>query len=455
MRLLYGRLCGWLIFTLMLLSTAALAAGSLPVSKESPVTVTVFVGGKPVAFVVSPYLAADGQVYMPVDVVRLMGGSYTPSADGRSVTVTTSGGDQVVMACEYQQARYVVALAQYAGRIGAVADWDPVHNELRLRAALRDVQLDQDGKLRIDAGYPVHAQVSTLSGPDRLIVDVPGLDLSSDAAQPVPADPDVIDIRTGRLTEDITRIVLDMRRPVTYQVAANTAGGSVEVDLAPPAPPSTPGEPESPIMPAATGSLVGKIVMIDPGHGGQDSGAQSLDKTVDEKDIVLSLGLKLRDILARDGAVVYMTRGDDTFPRLKDRGPMANAAQADYFISLHCNFVGIRNKASGTIVWYHADNPAGSELARCIIARVSAVSGIPSGGYRSDLTRYSHLGFEVLRDTTMPSVLIEYGFLDNDQDLATMLDPNAQQRAAEGIAAGLLDYVAEQQGQARPAAAAQ
>jgi N-acetylmuramoyl-L-alanine amidase len=141
-----------------------------------------------------------------------------------------------------------------------------------------------------------------------------------------------------------------------------------------------------------------------------------------------------------------MTREDDVLPSVDARPKMAIAVGADYFISIHCDESGAVNSHSGTTVYYHDHNPACVRMAACIINRVGTVSGIPPLGTKSDTIRFQS-GFGVLRGSPMPAVLVECGYVNNQSDLSKLRDPSVQEKIAEGIVAGLIDFNTERAGQ--------
>ena len=175
---------------------------------------------------------------------------------------------------------------------------------------------------------------------------------------------------------------------MTYTINVLT-GGSGSPNTSPLTAPLVAEGPKPPLNPLST-SLAGKIVCIDPGHGGKDSGARDEFRTgkVFEKDITLSVGRRLRDLLTQNGATVVMTRSDDTFIPVMGRPQIANQRHADFFVSIHADSSGGQNSHSGTTVYYHAQNPVCKLMATDISQRIAEVSGIPRLGTRSDTVRF-------------------------------------------------------------------
>ncbi|MCB0824670.1 MAG: N-acetylmuramoyl-L-alanine amidase [Armatimonadetes bacterium] len=193
--------------------------------------------------------------------------------------------------------------------------------------------------------------------------------------------------------------------------------------------------------PATSGSLVGQIIVIDAGHGGSDSGARS--GGVNEKSLTLPVAIATAKAFTDAGASVILTRSQDTFPSLQDRCDIANNSGANLFISIHANSVVKANSRSGSITFYHMDMSIGKLLAECIQNEISKASNIPSLGIWSDKRIYKDSGFKVLRDTKMPAVLIEMGFVNHDFDRGVMNSKDFPAKMAQAILRGVKNFVGE------------
>ena len=597
---------------LPLLAFGGLAAASAPARADAR-PATIFIGGRVVPFQVKPFVGPDGQVFAPVDAVQLLGAKYAANGD-RTVTVTAANGRRYAFPYTSVGGRYCVPFGRVASALGGTADWQPATDTLTVRARLQMVRQDFH-ELTVYTSYPVYYTVRRISSPERLYVDLYGLDLATTPASIPTTNPAVSRIRSGQIDPQTVRITIDMKQDLSFRVlsglqssqvkvalgefpapsaapgvpappvappipvaaappvpqvparppgvvitsvgykvvnagltqiavttdrptrysterldgpsrlaldlagavadrsvrASQSVGGSVVrtirvgrfltpqtnfgrvvLDLsrmvafsidqrpagggmtylinvvtggsAPPPPPESGGVAPMPVPPSEYGggdvrtggaSLVGKVIVVDPGHGGRDLGARDEFRTgrVYEKDIALSIGRRLRDILEKGGATVLMTRTDDTFPSVMARPLFANDHHADLFVSIHCDSSGGQNSHSGTTVYYHMQNPTCRQMAADISRRVGQVSGIPRLGTRSDTVRFG-TGFGVLRGSYMPAVLVETGYMNCDADLAKLRDDADQQRIAAGIAAGLRDFVADQAATARSARSA-
>ena len=173
----------------------------------------------------------------------------------------------------------------------------------------------------------------------------------------------------------------------------------------------------------------GFCVVVDAGHGGSDGGTVS-GKAV-EKDINLSVALKLKAILENDNIEVILTRSSDENMSLADRTFVANDSNADFFISLHCNYYEKDARIAGLECYYNNSNAAESKgYAESIINAVSLSEDIE--------TRYAKTeGYYVLRNTQMPAVLVEMGFLSNYSESQKLLDDDYQESLAQRIAEGI------------------
>lgn len=172
------------------------------------------------------------------------------------------------------------------------------------------------------------------------------------------------------------------------------------------------------------------ILVLDPGHGGTDPGAQS--NGLIEKDLALNLGLRVRDWL-RNGYVVdvRMTRETDVFVSLSDRANFANQLNADYFVSLHHNAAG--GEGFESYVYPGTRSGKAGQMQDLVHAEVMAYLG--SFGVRDRGKKEAN--FAVLRETRMPAILLENLFVDNAMDAQLLKDPEVMKQLARAIARGI------------------
>ena len=182
-------------------------------------------------------------------------------------------------------------------------------------------------------------------------------------------------------------------------------------------------------------------IVVDAGHGGNDKGSIDSTETVYEKDIAIQIAKKVASRLGRESDVnVIMTRTEDKYVSLEERAEIAKRANADALVSIHLNAQKKFGDANGLETWYRNGATDGSkELASSVQQTTASYVEIMSRG----ILRNS---FEILRETTMPAVLIECGFITNVSDMKKLKDPNFQDMLAEGIMQGTLTFLDEKNG---------
>lgn len=171
------------------------------------------------------------------------------------------------------------------------------------------------------------------------------------------------------------------------------------------------------------------LIAVDPGHGGKDPGA--LIEGYKEKDINLSVALKLRDILTKNGIDVIMTRDKDKTVDLQQRCDIANQAHANYFISIHCNSFQDPS-ASGTETYAYPGSVDGRNLAQYVQNEIVKMLGTKDRGVKYEK-------FYVLKYTDMPAILVELAFMSNPHDLKLLLEKD--DLFAEAISRGLENFL--------------
>lgn len=192
---------------------------------------------------------------------------------------------------------------------------------------------------------------------------------------------------------------------------------------------SAPAVASTPVIPPIPQGSV--VVVIDPGHGGRDPGAVGIGG-LQEKQINTAVSNRVQQQLQAAGVTVLMTRSSDVFVDLDARAQYANRAGANLFVSIHANAISMsRPEVNGLETYYFS---SGERLARSIHSAVLQNVSMRDRGVRQ-------ARFYVLRYTTMPSVLVETGFVTGAEDAARFRDPAAVNRIADGIARGILNYL--------------
>ena len=177
-------------------------------------------------------------------------------------------------------------------------------------------------------------------------------------------------------------------------------------------------------------------ILIDPGHGGNDKGTIAQDKKTFEKDLTLEIGaLVAKKLTKQDDIQVIISRNEDKYISLEDRAKLTNEQNVDLFVSIHLNGQVGGTDATGIETYYVAGRDDGSEqLAENIQNTVTSYINIRNRGAKT-------ANFQVLRQSKMASVLIECGFLSNNQEAKKLQNKEYQEDLAEGIAQGILSYL--------------
>ncbi|MEA5627222.1 N-acetylmuramoyl-L-alanine amidase [Nostoc sp. UHCC 0251] len=250
------------------------------------------------------------------------------------------------------------------------------------------------------------------------------------------------------LVQPAAGVQLGQPRKISEQLLALPIQGSRRIVAVPPAKPRfalpglpppnrgpfpdpnnpNPQPPKQPQRPIAKGRVV---VLIDPGHGGKDPGAVGL-RGLREKDILLPISKRIAQVLQQNGVQVVMTRDSDYFVTLPGRVQLAERANADIFVSIHANAVGPgRSDVNGLETYYY---DSGLGLARTVHNSILQSINVKDRGVR-------RARFFVLRKSSMPSILVETGYLTGRDDNAKLRTSAYQNQMADAIARGILQYL--------------
>ena len=191
-----------------------------------------------------------------------------------------------------------------------------------------------------------------------------------------------------------------------------------------------------------------RAIFLDPGHGGSDSGA--VENGVREKDLTLSVYNKVSSRLASLGYTVLTSRNTDKDVGLVSRADQANKSNADMFLSIHFN-AGGRGTAYGIETYYYKheqgyepeinkdnhNSPERIEKSRKLANKIQQNLLYKTGAYDRGVRRAS---FAVLRETSIPSILVELGFIDNQEEVNKIKTNEYQEKLADGIVDGIVEY---------------
>lgn len=237
-----------------------------------------------------------------------------------------------------------------------------------------------------------------------------------------------LDVRGDKLSLDLQRTSSAVRPPVVLPPIPrpNPIAGAKPRPVPVPVPAKP--KPKPAPKPTPTGRI---IVMIDPGHGGKDPGAIGIGG-LREKDVILPISKKVAEILRKNGVNAVLTRNTDYFVSLKGRVVMAERRDADLFVSIHANSMGLsRPDINGLEVYYYN---SGKRLADTVRKGITRKVKIRDRGIR-------RARFYVLRKTSMPAILVETGYVTGREDAGKLKQTWFRNQMAEGIADGILRYL--------------
>ena len=191
-----------------------------------------------------------------------------------------------------------------------------------------------------------------------------------------------------------------------------------------------------------------RAIFLDPGHGGSDSGAVS--NGLREKDLTLSVYNKVSSRLASLGYSVLTSRNTDKDVGLVSRADQANKSNADMFLSIHFN-AGGRGASYGIETYYYKarpeyipainkdkhNAPERLEKSRKLAQKIQQSLVSKTGAYDRGVKRET---FAVLRETSIPSILVELGFIDNKEEASKIKTNEYQEKLADGIVDGIVEY---------------
>lgn len=197
--------------------------------------------------------------------------------------------------------------------------------------------------------------------------------------------------------------------------------------------PETP-KPETPRPDSIDESLKKKVIVLDPGHGGNDPGAVA--GKVKEKDLNLQVSMILKDLISDSGMIVHMTRTDDRYIGLYERAAFANKLKADLFVSIHHN-ASPDSSAQGVMTLYYPSSKrngmTGIKLAQ--IVQKNMVNDFKT----RDWGIIPRPKLVVTRETSMPAVIAELGFMSNKEELNRIVTYEFQKKAAESLYKSIIE----------------
>ncbi|HBT4579491.1 TPA: AMIN domain-containing protein [Klebsiella pneumoniae] len=367
-------------------------------------------------------------------------------------------------------------------------------------------------RVTVESNRQLKYKQFTLTNPERVVVDIEDVHLNSVlkgmAVQISSDDPFIKSARVGQFGPQTVRMVFELKQNVKPQLfALAPVAGFKErlvMDLYPVNAQNMQdpllalledynrGDLESHMSLAQHGPQQGKagrdrpiVIMLDPGHGGEDPGAVGKNKTR-EKDVVLQIARRLRSLIEKEGNMtVYMTRNEDIFIPLQVRVAKAQKQRADLFVSIHADAFTSR-QPSGSSVYALSTKGATSTAAKYLAQTQNAadlIGGVSKSGDRyvdhtmfdmvqsrtiadslkfgqsvlSKLGKVNKLhknqveqaGFAVLKAPDIPSILVETAFISNVEEERKLRTARFQQQVAESILGGIKAYFSDVEALAR------
>jgi len=314
-------------------------------------------------------------------------------------------------------------------------------------ATVNSVELEEtfDGyRVVIKGDGPIEGYKSFVyDSPQRFGVDIKNAVLAKEGGN-VKGDGDLIqDIRFSQFEQDTVRVVIDLSGKVAGKVSYSSDKTSVFIDFDK--------KQADEYEKLGTVSVDGldvvdwraaeKLVIIDPGHGGKDTGSQAIRDGVEilnEKDVNLDVALRLDKMLKAAGVRTYILREADTTITLYDRPALANAANGDLYVSVHNNSSDKNPNARGVEVYYNSKANEcdyglySKSLAEAVYKEMTDLLKIPGRGAKSEPA------YAVLNKTQMPAIIIEGAFLSNTEDLKLMMTDEFRQNYALAAAKAII-----------------
>ncbi|MFI8480528.1 N-acetylmuramoyl-L-alanine amidase [Pseudomonas sp. NPDC078700] len=356
-------------------------------------------------------------------------------------------------------------------------------------------------RLVFDLSGPVTHSVFTLAAPDRIVIDITGAKLATSLDKLSLSNTPITDVRSAQRTANDLRVVIDLKEAVTpksFTLAPNQQyGNRLVVDLYDKGADSTPNLPPTTVSPSAPVPITptqsppkltpvpsGKreiVIAIDAGHGGEDPGALSSVKGRVEKNVTLAIAKELqRQVNAEKGYRGELVRTGDYFIPLRKRTEIARKKGADLFVSIHADAAPSR-AAFGASVYALSDRGATSETARWLADSENQSDLIGGAGNVSlddkdrmlagvllDLSmtaslssslnvgqkvlsnigqvtplhkrRVEQAGFMVLKSPDIPSILVETGFISNNNEASKLVTASHQRSLARSIMTGVKQF---------------
>lgn len=257
--------------------------------------------------------------------------------------------------------------------------------------------------------------IFTMDG--RVVFDYPGGQLAKSGGT-VTVNGDVVkairynQYNNGYDTDYVARIVLDLQAGMTKEdLEISTTGGAVTIHQI--------GDPRP-------------LVVVDAGHGGKDPGAMYYG--YEEKDFALPMALETGRLLEAAGCRVVYSRSNDTYITLANRADLANSMGADIFVSIHANAYPQNPDINGLETYCYKLGGQAEILANYVHDAILAAADPTDRGVRT-------ANYYVLRETDMPAILVETGYMSNEEECEMLADTAYQKTLSKAMANGIISYL--------------
>ena len=390
------------------------------------------------------------EVSMGTSSVKLTIDSKTAFVNGAQVTM-----DVPAMIID---SRTLIPVRFVAESLTCGVGWDDLNRTVKITSpsinkttTISEINLDEKSdKYRITIqgegvidGYETFAYDS----PERFGIDVKTATLTIDDSS-ISANSDIIKaVRFSQFGPATVRVVVDLKKKVAGKVSLSSDKNSLYIDFDKDQASEYEnlGEVTADGLPVVDWRATEKLVIIDPGHGGKDTGSQAIRDGVEilnEKDVNLDVALRLNEMLKAAGVRTYILRETDKTITLYERPALANAANGDLYIAIHNNS-SVNPSACGVETYYNSKANEcdygiySKHLAEVAQAELANTIGISSRGAKSEPA------YAVLNKTQMPAIIIEGAFLSNTDNLKLMMTDEFRENYALAMAKAIIQILNE------------
>ena len=357
-------------------------------------------------------------------VVKLVIDSKTAYVDGEAITMD--------VAASIISERTLIPVRFVAEAFGYEVKWDepsrmvdlisPQSSQTGLRITGIDFSETEEGyQVRIIGSKSIAEYDDfVMNNPDRLVLDLADSTLGQVERPAITTNDRIQGIRFSQFDKETVRVVVDLKKVSPASVGLSDDQKSLIVLF------SKSGEPiDEPTgeMPVLIQEAKSKLIVIDAGHGGKDPGAigySNGQSVLYEKEVNLDVALRINGLLQEQGANVYMMRSQDTAISLLERPAMANALNADLYISIHNNSSDNAAMRGFEVLYYNKSSETTYSIASSDFADLAQTALVRELGMAFK-TPQERPTLAVLNKTVMPAIIIEGAFLSNPEDLALIM----------------------------------